>query len=434
LSLVSLAYFAGCATHADQLRGIRQDFYTGDLERAAASLDRQLSRGNGEADVLKLDLAMVHLAGGRPQDAERLLREVRDRFDDFEQFDAGEKALSLVTDDTREAYPGEDYEKILIRAFLALSNLMGDGGDAAAYGLQVADKQQQIIQAAYDREGNNPKLGYKQVALGAYIHGLLREQTHSNYDDVARAYTKVVSWEPGFRSGKQDLERAKHGRHSARGNGVLYVFALVGHGPYKQQVTEEPTSAALMIADGILWASGNQTLPPIVAPVKVPCVVLAANHVDNVQVSVDGQSVGKTETITDVGQLAVQQYEAIYAQVLARAVVRRIVKRGIVHAGKEAADVGKNSWASLAMDVGRLAWEASETADTRCWGLLPDKIQALRLELPAGEHRISLAPARGTSRYGPERGTEVTIADGRNTYVLANFPDRDLVGTILTGP
>jgi len=161
---------------------------------------------------------------------------------------------------------------------------------------------------------------------------------------------------------------------------------------------------------------------------------LAANHVDNVQVSVDGQSVGKTETITDVGQLAVQQYEAIYAQVLARAVVRRIVKRGIVHAGKEAADVGKNSWASLAMDVGRLAWEASETADTRCWGLLPDKIQALRLELPAGEHRISLAPARGTSRYGPERGTEVTIADGRNTYVLANFPDRDLVGTILTGP
>ena len=31
-----------------------------------------------------------------------------------------------------------------------------------------------------------------------------------------------------------------------------------------------------------------------------------------------------------------------------------------------------------------MAWEASEAADTRCWGLLPDKIQVLRIELPAG--------------------------------------------------
>ena len=33
--------------------------------------------------------------------------------------------------------------------------------------------------------------------------------------------------------------------------------------------------------------------------------------------------------------------------------------------------------------------ELPEAADTRCWGLLPDKIQVLRIELPAGRHRVT---------------------------------------------
>ncbi len=83
------------------------------------------------------------------------------------------------------------------------------------------------------------------------------------------------------------------------------------------------------------------------------------------------------------------------------------------------------------MDVGGVVWEATESADTRCWGLLPDRIQVLRLELPAGEHRIGLRPANGTEVLGSEATKTVTIVDGRNTYLLANFPGPRLVGQIL---
>ena len=76
----------------------------------------------------------------------------------------------MLTDAESKTYRGEDYEKVLIRVMLSLSNLMGDGGDAGAYALQVADKQQQIINAAVDKDGKNPKLGYRQVAAGAYLH------------------------------------------------------------------------------------------------------------------------------------------------------------------------------------------------------------------------------------------------------------------------
>jgi hypothetical protein len=75
-------------------------------------------------------------------------------------------------------------------------------------------------------------------------------------------------------------------------------------------------------------------------------------------------------------------------------------------------------------------WEASESADTRCWRLLPDRIQVLRLELPASEHTVGL---RADAGFGPpgENQRSVRIADGRNTYLLATLVDGRLIGKIL---
>jgi len=437
--LLSLGFLIGCATHADRLHDVRTLFHNGDLVGAGEAIDKQLNkRGSGkEADVLKLERSMVELCSGRPEQAEQTLREVRDRFDYLEQQSLAESALSMMTDDNTRSYAGEDYEKVLIRAFLAMSNLMGDGADAAAYGLQVTDKQNRIIHAGMKGPGleepnENPKLAYKRVALGAYIHGAMIEATHTNFDDVTRARAHVVSWQPDFRYGHDDLRRAQHGVHSRPGHGVLYVFTLVGRGPYKEEVSEIPSTVALLIADRILSATNKHTLPPTIAPIKVPKVVLSPNQINTVHVSANGSPLGATETITDVGQLAVQQYEAIYPQVLARAVVRRAVKKGTVYAAKEMVNSGGNEMVNFAMDVGGVIWEATEAADTRCWGLLPDKIQVLRVELPAGQHQIGMQPGTHYGTLGSQQGTTVEIADGRNTYMLACFPDTRLAGQILT--
>jgi hypothetical protein len=419
---------AGCSTHADRLRDVRSDFYAGNLDRSAHELEKR-QRNKHDADVFKLDRAIVELTAGRPKESEKLLREVRDRFDYLEQTSVPEHVLAAMTDDQRLAYSGEDYEKVFIRAFLALANLLGDGEDAAAYGLQVTDKQQQIIDAGADETGDNPKLRYKRVALGAYIYGLLREETHSNYDDAERAYRKVMEWQPEFRAGAEDLARARNGRHSAPGHGVLYVFTLVGRGPYKEEVAEIPTSAALLIADRIVSHTASHTLPPTIAPIKVPRVALTRNAITAVEVDCDGQLRGTTDTIADVGQLAVEQYAAIYPRVMARAVARRAIKKGVVYASKEAIRVD-NPLVELALDAGGVVWEATESADTRCWGLLPDKIQVLRLELSVGDHQLTLHATSAIRPLGPDEHVKVRISPGRNTYVLANFPDTHAVGTI----
>jgi hypothetical protein len=148
-------------------------------------------------------------------------------------------------------------------------------------------------------------------------------------------------------------------------------------------------------------------------------------------VAVDHNPSGSTATIADVGHMAVEQYEAIYPHVIATAVARRVVKKGIIYGTKEVIGGNRNSVLNFGLDVAGVVWEATEAADTRCWGLLPEKVQVLRVELPAGQHQITLQGA-GSAGLGREETQTVTITNGRNTYMLANFPDIQLVGKIVT--
>ncbi len=428
-----LGSVSGCATHAHQLAGIRDDYYSGDIDKSAKTIDQLIAKEDKDVDVLKLDRAIVELTAGHPERAEQTLRQVRDRMEYLEQEDAGEQILSMVRDDQSISWSGDDYEKVLVRTFLAISNLMNGGDDAGAYALQVDEKQNEIIaKIEQKRHPDQEELDFKRVALGPYLHAAMIEERHSNYDDIERSRLKVVSWEEEFRDGKDDLERARHGRHSEPGNGVAYIFCLVGRGPHKVEANEIPTQISMLIVDQILSEVLEQTLTPTVAPVKIPIVNPGESVISNVGVSVDGDDVGTTSTITDVSQFAVQQSEANRDEILARAVVRRTLKKAAAYAIKDQVNAEKSPAADIALTLAGIAWEATENADTRCWGLLPDQIQVLRVELPAGEHQLELKPLQGGKKVGQQETLSVQIDDGRNTYLLATIPDTEFVGEVLT--
>ncbi len=429
--------FTGCVTHFDRVEPIRSAFFDGNLSAADEHLEKLLKKRKGERDVLLLDKAIIELAAGRPKEAERLLRTVRDHFDDLEDFDAKKAVASMLTDDNARAYAGEDYEKVLIRAMLSISNLMSDGGDAGAYALQMVDKQQQIIEMVQEKQkepNQDAVLAFKQVALGPYIRGMLAEESPLTLNDAVRARVQVAKWEPNFRDAQTDLKRCEHEVPMHPGNGALYVFTLMGRGPIKQQAIEPVTQIELLLADQLFNAFANRNVPPTFAPVKVPQVVNFVPVADFVSVRVDGKPVGQTATIVDIGEMAVRQQQALYPQILARAVARRVIKKGIIYGFEEVANVQKDSLQSLAAMAVGVAWEASETADTRCWGLLPDTIQVFRIELPEGEHHVTLRPSQRQGDFGTPADTKVTIHAGRHTYLLGNLPTSHFVGELLTSP
>lgn len=434
LCVVLAAFWSGgCATHLDRLEPIRNDFYSGRIDVAREALVKTQRKSKGDADVLLLDQAMLELASGRPAEAEKLLRKVRDRFDYLEQKSLAEGAASLVTDDTVRSYAGEDYEKVLIRSLLAITNLMTDGVDASAYALQVTEKQQEIADRMAEKQPDDRLRmeAYKQVALGPYIRAMIAEESPLTLDDAVRARVQVANWAPDFPDAKHDLKRAEHEVPIPPGQGVLYVFTLVGRGPVKEEVNAEATQAALLIADRIVSAVSPRGLPPTLAPVPIPQIVRTRGSTDNILVTVDGQHAGTTSTIVDVGEMALLQNQAREPEIIGRAVARRVVKKGAIYAVKEGVNANPYSPESLALNAVGIAWEATERADLRCWGLLPDRIQVLRVTLPAGEHEIRLQTANRHGPFGTPATRRVQIREGRNTYMLGQFPDSRAVGELL---
>jgi hypothetical protein len=130
--------------------------------------------------------------------------------------------------------------------------------------------------------------------------------------------------------------------------------------------------------------------------------------------------------------MALRQQEAVLPFIVARALARRTGKKGTIYGMKQGLGM-RGGLPSLALDVAGVAWEATENADTRCWTLLPDRIQVLRLEMPVGAHAMLVQPL---DRHGQPLGQaveqSVTVADGRNTYLLVRATDVGLVGRPLT--
>ena len=412
---------SGCSTHSKRISQPRNLFYDGHMQACREGLEKLAKSNRHDRDVVNLDLAVVDLLSGQAKQAESKLREVRDRFDFLEQDSLAEKTVSMWTDDQVRSYAGEDYEKILIRVFLSLSSLMQDGIDAESYTLQIQNKHDELGQMFAQRSGKDAS-EYRPLPLGFYMRGMLREATQRDYDDAVRNYEAASSLLPNCEPLRWDLKRAREGVHSQPGQGVIYVFAMVGRGPYKVEVAEQPTSDALLIADRIVSAIGPYKLPPTIAPIKVPDIVVPTSDVDSVGIRIDGNPIGPTASLANIEQLAVSTYRANRNSVIARAVARRVIKKATVATAKNS--MGKNGGlAGIGMDIAGIAWEASEAADTRCWGLLPRDIQVLRVEAPAGDHQLQLHPLLGNHPVGPSQTAPVRVIDGRNTYVICWFPE-----------
>jgi len=153
-------------------------------------------------------------------------------------------------------------------------------------------------------------------------------------------------------------------------------------------------------------------------------------QLDLIGVQVNGQPFSTTLPITDLEQLARETYAVQLPNLIARTVARRIVKKGAVYAAKS--QMKANAAASMALDVAGVAWEATESADTRCWGLLPREIQLLRIELPEGQHELAFEPIKLGRPVGAKTSCWVDVQNARNSYVLGYWPDNQPIGQVLS--
>ena len=405
---------------------VRGAYTAGDYEAAQHELDQLRRDDPGNAHVYALERSMTDLALGDAQAAEDDLRFARDRLDQLSSDDALAWLSSVMLDDRQLEYAGADYEQVLVRALLAVANLTTDGQDANAYALQVLERQLEIMHG-YEHEGTRPKLRYKQVAFGSYLRGILNEDDPVRVGVARQAFAKAAELEPRCKIARRALRRTSKGKHSSKGNGVVHVVCMVGRGPFRIEVAEQVGADILAMAQAI-WADsrGRASLPNI-SSVKVPALAFHTDNPTEVHVTAGGAAPTLTEVVTDVEATAESEFIAMRDQTVARAVLRRAFKIAVTEGLKEVVNPRRKNrepseGTDLAIAIAGLLWTAAEGADLRCWSLLPATFQVARLELPAGQHSLSLRAGHGGAAVGPPQTVDVLVRDGFNTYVVAIVP------------
>jgi len=425
ICLLLIPLGSGCAMVARDIQRGRSAYHLGDFQTAQASLKKAADAKSPAALPARLDLAMAQFASGQTAAAIESLRSLRDDFDNIPAISPAQEVASIVTDDTVRQYRPAGYEQVMVRSMLSLCSLAAGDGDAESYALQAQMHQAELARQAESRGLTGATDVYQPLALAPYLRGVLREATLHDYDDAVRAYQLVSHLQPAFAPAQADIERATNGRHSAPGHGVLYIIALVGRGPVLQEQPAEVTTAALQIATQVYsLAENDRMMLPNLVSVKVPKVVVPHSPAAALSLDSSGVWLGATQPLVDIGQMAARQSEAEMPWTLARAVVRRVTKEVAVTQATRTAGLNGLS-GEVARFAGVNVWSLTESADTRCWGLLPREIQVLRAELPAGTHNLGLTVVGNAGQnVGLKSYADVSIENGRNTYLTVIAGDR----------
>ena len=439
LGLAALA--SGCASHSNRILEFRTAWGGGDLDRAEKAIDELLAAESGapvevvsnsnaldssvnpkegNTYLLLLEKAMTRLARGDAKSSLRLLLAARDELDDHYSATFADYFSAALTDDESRAYSGADYEHILVRVMLAVTDLLVAEGDAYAYALQVGEKQEEIIGSDFGDAATNyyPRRQYQRVAAGAYMQGVVQEANLAP-SEAAIAYQRGLGFAGGNVALRDALARARSGKYAANGCGVLHVFYFGGRGPHLEADYRSPEGNAIQLAAiGAAFVGGSvanlgQTAVP------VPKVVVTDPVIPPLAIAVDGGPPSSgTSLLLDVNQVAVQQNEANMPGVVARAMVRRAVKGGI----GAAIESEGSSTAQLMGFLFTAISTGTERAETRSWVSLPAQIHVARVEVPEGVHRIS---------FGDRNEVPVRVARGADSYAVVIRPNLGLPGSVV---
>lgn len=460
ITLFCVLSLCGCHVTGHPLDQVLVAYDCGDVAAADEQLDSLAERRDAEVEIIELDRAVIDLMAGRPQESLRTLEALRKRLQYLRQADVREHATAALRDESHIAWSGREFEQRMLDNLQILAALLQSDDDAWALtsrGMQgvqsdrrelndpgtvpsdeeAEESGQQTVSSDDGASAEQPPLDglppsrFAANQMTAWLAAAVRSERIQDADAADRLILQAAAWDPAGDESVTGLQTL--GTSTSRNSGSLQVIVLAGRIAPWEAERAMPTTAALLAADRILSATGDHSLPPTTSPVLVarPSQRQYAPRF-RTRVVVDGHPQQIGQQLVDLNAAAWDSWQANRDQLLARAVVRRVVKKSTVYGAKNALNVSKGSATDFVINAAGAFWESREQADLRHWNLLPAAIEVAQLELPAGDHTVRLQVQTENQSAAEsilhEVTLPVTIENGRNTFVLCFRPENRLLG------
>jgi hypothetical protein len=426
---------AGCATYTAKLADLRPQLQRGDYELALATLDK--GAGGKDAVLVWLERGMILHQAGRWVESNEAFAAAERTARELEARSLSEGAVSLLTNDQALAYRARPFELGMVPYYRALnyvalgeresalvearkaSLLLAQSVDATLGGIErgsTSDFQRTrndpfllyFTGMMYDWDGelNDAFIAYRNAAV-AYqdLHRLLALDIPPWLGGDLRRTGRQL----GFAAELEQLQEAcpivfaaadslgpgSAARGPAPGQGEVVVLVEVGFVPLRRETKLNlPIFESDRDDDRRAWAwdlstraHGGYVYPNTVRikywlTVAVPGLQAAPAAVQFVAVRAPQGGTVAASVAHHPAAAASVTFAAEQPTLLFKTVLRGLTK----YLATREVDKQGRAFGVLANILGA----ATETADTRSWLTLPERIHLVRLRLPAGVHDLEV--------------------------------------------
>jgi len=423
---------SGCAA----FRSYDAELYT-TLERASiGSVDeaiRLLDANNRRSDkdvLYYLELGMLQRLAGRYEESQKAWTLANARLQIAPAGLPGEGFVrglsSYVISDKLRAYPGYDYEKVMLLTYMALNHLALGDYDRARVAIrqaheleaQIAElRAQQYAEVEESARERGAKASFKELngypietldtpEVNALRNGYQSALSHYLAGFIYEALGEPSLAAPGYRlanelqPGHPLLEEALRGldqRVAAPDDGMTDVLVIIGTGA-APAIQSRQFMLPVAVGDKLILIAN-----------AFPVMTASSHSALPTRVSLQGLSL-PLAPIASVDLMARRRLMDDMPAIMLRATIRSTVSATLQYQAQRASDREHTLAIALAAGVITLGSAMLASADDRTWRALPSEVSVARGRLPRGMARMTLHAPEG------ERSVEVSLS-GRHAVV-----------------
>jgi hypothetical protein len=385
LGLLSAFIFIGCgavATRTKFYKPISADLVAGNYTKAARSFEKA-KFDHKDRFLYYIDSgALYHYASDFDTSNVRLTK-AENAAEDLYTKSVKRAAVSIVLNDNVLEYAGEDYEILYTNLLKALNYLELRNFDDAFVEVRRANLKLQLLEQKYRDAADILNRGEENDTSETKVNYVPGDVRFNN-----DAFARYLSMHMYAAEGKWDDA------------GILSVGGLVGLCPVKEALNLRiRTDKDLGLVQVLYTDSDNEDaeyghIPwPVTADYyfkfAIPKMAIRPSNISSVKIWANDSYLGEVGLMEDVGNIAVETFNAKKNLIYLRSVARAVGKGLATHKLKEKADTGGlGGWLKkAAIDVGS---DITENADLRCARFLPGRIFATDFVIPPGTYNLTV--------------------------------------------
>lgn len=423
---VCLAGLAGCATFSETIHSTEQSLAR-QQPRAALTQYERLSPSGADRVLHLMNKGMLQRMAGDYEQSTRTLEEAKRLVEELRAVSLREQALSVAVNDATKSFIGEDFEQVMVNAYIALNYLEQGKLDAARVeALQVDLLLREKAQSA-------PDSPYVEDAFARYLTGIVYEDERE-WSDAMIAYRKAYeAYQKQLKSfGVAVPETLKHDLIRLADRMGLTEEAR----RYRQEFgIKETRSEAELLERGEIILTVHAGLAPIKREraatvlnpatgrflrIALPQYRTRAQPLAYARLSAESASASSSR-VENIDAIALKTLESEMPAITARAIARMAVKDTVAKAASSSGSGNSSSGAGLAGLAVNIAAVLTERADTRSWFTLPGEIHLARLSLPPGDYSVRIELRGHDQGVLDSREIKIALRRGEKKYVSRHW-------------